>query len=160
MPLPRECPVGPRRKRKTPKKNLEGHVVRECLAFLQLHPDVVYMERRNTGMVLFEGGGAIRFGSKGAADIWCLMAQYKHRDNCRIGLSNGVTACCPEDWCENCSDCKRLIHVEIEAKRADGKGRQSADQKEFQKFCDDYGIPYILTTSAEKLAEELARIST
>lgn len=145
MPLPQDCPVGPRGKRKTPKKNLEGHVVRECLAFLRLHPDVVYVERRNTGMIRFQGGGAIRFGSKGAADIWCLIRLRAIMSKTLIG---------------RIIHSSRIAHVEIECKRADGKGRQSADQKEFQKFCDDHSIPYILTTSAEKLAEELTRIST
>lgn len=145
MPLPKECPIGPQRKRKrTPKKHLEGAVIRECLQFLAKHPDVVYYERRNTGAVQFQDGGFIRFGSVGAADIWCLI---------RRKLTTIVEDTHPHDW-----KATILTHIEIECKRADGKGRQTADQKEFQKFCCDRHIPYILCTSASQLAEQLEAI--
>lgn len=140
MSLPKECPVGPQRKRrKTLKKNLEGTVVRECLHFLRLYPDVIYVERRNTGAVKFQDGGFIRFGSRGAGDIWCLVRAYAGYAIAGRPMST-------------------LMHVEIEAKRRDGKGRQSADQKEFQAFCDGVGIPYLLVTSATELAEKLSKI--
>ncbi len=149
MSLPQECPVG-KPKKKTPKKNLEAHVVRECLAFLKQSPDVLYVERRNTGAVQFQDGGFIRFGSKGAADIWCLV---------KIGLMEMILPA-NEDagYISRPSDSYLVRHVEVEAKRADGKGRQSADQKKFQEFCDSHRIPYILVTSADELKSKIAAI--
>ena len=134
MSLPKDCPIGPQRKRKPPKANLEGHVVRECMQFLGRHPSVLYVERRNTGAVQFQGGGFLRFGAKGAADIWCLV-----RKTCSRGHPYH-------------------IHIEIEAKRSDGKGRQSPEQQEFQELCDSHDIPYILTTSILDLGEKLDKI--
>ncbi len=122
----KKCPVGPKRKR-TPKRNLEGAVVRECLRYLEDNDDVLYVERRNTGAVELQGGGYIRFGSKGAADIWCLVETYTFYP----------------------------VHVEIECKRRDGKGRQSKDQKDFQAMCERIGVPYFLVISAEELAKKI-----
>lgn len=154
--LPQECPVGKRKKRrKTPKKNLEAQVVRKCLRLLAEHPDVVYAERRNTGMVLFQGGGCVKFGHKGAADIWCLLNVYQYDHNCRHGFSNGYPQCHPEDWGSQCDNCKQLIHIEIECKRADGKGKQTPAQQNFEIFCHGRNIPYLLVTSAKELAEKL-----
>ena len=87
----------------------------------------------------------MRFGSKGAADIWCLV---------KAPIQN---------WINNfdrhmIEDEDVLVHVEIECKRADGKGRQSEAQKKFQQFCDSQGIPYILVISASELAEKLSAI--
>lgn len=121
-------------RRKTPKKNLEARVVRECLKLLAEHPDVVYAERRNTGMVLFQGGGCVKFGHKGAADIWCLY-------RVPMVIDIGITTI--------------NRHVEIECKRADGKGKQTPAQLEFQEFCEEHGIPYLLVTSAKELAKKL-----
>jgi len=131
MSLPKECPVGLQRKRrKTPGKNLEAGVVRDCLRFLRECPGVIYVERRNTGALQIQGGGYVRFGSKGAADIWCLVK----------------------------TQCRHPLHIEIECKRADGKGRLSPNQKTFQNFCGHYGIFYIVTTSAEYLAKIVGEI--
>lgn len=140
MTLPKDCPIGPQRKR-SPKKNLESHVVRECLAFLNKHPDVIYIERRNTGAVQFQDGRFIRFGSKGAADIWCLVRMKNSY------LYNR------ERWILT-----TIAHIEIECKRADGKGRLSPDQKRFREFCDSQCIPYILATSTSDLEKGLAEI--
>ncbi len=142
--MPQECPINKPRKR-SPKKDGEAVVVRECLLFLKQHPQVIYVERRNTGAVQFADGGFIRFGSKGAADIWCLV---------EAPIQN---------WINNfdrhmIEDENVLVHVEIECKRADGKGRQSEAQKKFQQFCDYRGIPYILVISASELAEKLSAI--
>jgi len=125
MSIPRVCPIGRKRKR-SPRVDLEGSLVRECLAYLRDNLDVVYVERRNTGALRVQGGGFIRFGAKGAADIWCLVASERN-------------------W-------PHLRHVEIECKRADGKGRLSPDQKRFQAFCRNEAIPYFVVTSAEELA--------
>ncbi len=147
--LPQECPVG-KPKKKTPKKNLEAHVVRECLKFLKQSPDVIYVERRNTGAVQFEDGGYVQFGQKGAADIWCLV---------KIGLSEMIVPANEDaDIIFQPSDSYIVKHVEIECKRSDGKGYQSVAQKKFQEFCDSRHIPYILTTSADELKLKIAAI--
>ena len=148
--IPKDCPIGPRRKR-SPKKNLEGGVVRECLKFLELCPNVVYTERRNTGAVQFQDEGFIRFGQRGAADIWCLVKKHLYE----MDISDDLTV--PTQ--SRLSDSYIIEHVEIECKRADGKGRQSVDQKRFQEFCDNHYIPYILTTSASELAEKIEAIA-
>ena len=147
--LPQKCPINKPRKR-TPKKNLEGPVVKACIEYLIEHRDVIYVERRNTGAVQFQNGGFIRFGSKGAADIWCLVKSrvFPFKSDGSIGAD------LPIQDCEH----RFIVHVEIECKRADGKGRQSEAQKKFQEFCDDRGIPYILTTSASYLAEQISAI--
>lgn len=152
MSMPQDCPIQKPRRRQSKRTGLEAQVVRECLLFLKQHPRVVYVERRNTGAVQFQDGGFIRFGQKGAADIWCLVETYRHDHNCQHGVSNGHPMCCPEDWGLACDGCCSVIHVEIECKRSDNKGRQSAVQKQFQEFCDNHRIPYILTTSAQELA--------
>jgi hypothetical protein len=138
MSLPKKCPVGPQRKRRSKSKNLEASVVRECLQLLKQHPDVIYVERRNTGAVQFQDGGFIRFGQKGAADIWCLIRAV----GCSVG-GQTVPSC---------------HHVEIECKRADGKGRLSPDQKQFREFCESHRIPYILTISATELMGKIQAI--
>ncbi len=150
MSLPQEMPIGPpkRRRKRTPKKDLEGTVIRECLRALRACSAVVYVERRNTGAVLFQGGGFVRFGHVGAADIWCLvkLPGYRARKD-RDGFplqQRGIL----------------YQHVEIECKRADGKGRQSPNQKRFQELCDSCGIPYILTTSAQELMTKIDEISS
>lgn len=125
----------PKKRRRSKRKGLEATVVRECLKFLKADPRVIYVERRNTGAVQFQDGGFMRFGSKGAADIWCLI----ERDVGSCGDMVAVTT-----------------HIEIECKRADGKGRLSFDQKEFRQFCDKSGIPYFLVTSVEELKLRLA----
>lgn len=143
MSLPKDCPVGPQRKR-TPKKNLEGLVVRECLAYLKQHSNVIYVERRNTGAVRFQDGGFIRFGAKGAADIWCLV---RADAACFV---NGI-------WPVN-----QFItqHIEIECKRRDGHGHLTPDQKRFQEFCNEHNIPYFVVTSAEELKKKIGAICT
>ncbi len=149
MSLPRKCPVGKPRKRSS-RKDLEGSVVRDCLKFLIDCPDVVYVERRNTGAVKFQGGGFIRFGQKGAGDIWCLVKLPLYEMD--------VPADPDEPLRTHLSSSYLLKHVEIECKRADGKGRQSADQKTFQEFCEEHRIPYILTISANDLSEQIRAI--
>ena len=149
--IPKDCPINKPRKR-TPRKNLEAVVVRECLLYLKQHPQVIYIERRNTGAVVLEGGGFIRFGSKGAADIWCLIQcrSLKHYPDeqmfvCQDNIDGSCAGSCH-------------THVEVECKRQDGKGRQSEAQKAFQEYCDSHGIPYILVTSANELAKKLSAI--
>lgn len=133
MSLPQKCPVGPQRKRRS-KKNLEGPVVKECLQFLKQCSDVIYTERRNTGAVKFQDGGFIQFGKVGAADIFCLVKADRGSFGDQVSV---------------------LIHVEIECKRADGKGSQSPDQIKFQEFCNSHHIPYILCTSAKQLKKKI-----
>jgi len=135
--IPKQIPIGKPKRKKTPKKNLEGVVVRACLKHLREDPDVEYVERRNTGAVQLQGGGFIRFGSKGAADIWCLVRVSGNRVF-PAGMNHSP-----------------LEHVEVEVKRADGKGRLSKDQKVFQDMCNEKGIPYLVVTSVEQLIRTL-----
>ncbi len=146
--LPKKCPIARPRKRRTPKKDLEGAVVRDCLIFLKDHPKVVYFERRNTGAIKFDDGRFMRFGQKGAADIWCLLNTARHL----------VTQDQNGTWFRSKQSVGGVVHVEIECKRGDGKGRLSPDQRKFREFCDNRNISYILTTSAEGLAAEIAKI--
>jgi hypothetical protein len=122
-----------RRRRKTPKKDSEATVLRECLIYLKKCPDTVFTERRNTGAVAFEDGGFIRFGTPGAADIWCLIQGYA-QDVMNVPI---------------------LIHIEIECKRRDGKGKLNPAQRAFKQFCEKSGIPYFVVTSRENLIEQL-----
>lgn len=134
MGIPKEIPIGKPKRR---KPTLESKVVRECLAFLKQHPRVIYVERRNTGAVKFQDGGFMRFGSKGAADIFCLLNKAGPNE------INGL----PIYWHGH------PIHCEIECKSA--KGRLSQPQKEFREFCDKHGIPYFLARSVKDLDKAL-----
>lgn len=125
----------PRRK----KAHLEAAVQRECLKWLNAHPRVVYVERRNTGAVRFNDGGYVKFGAKGAADIWCLLqVPPTHFVDDDYGGPEYI-----------------VQHVEIECKRRDGKGRLSANQKAFQKHCKENDVLYLVVTSAEDLEKQM-----
>jgi len=124
-----------KRKHRTPTNDRESAVLKECLQFLNGHENVVYVERRNTGAVKFVDGFFMRFGSPGAADIWCII-------DCDISYNDYAGPMGP-------------THVEIECKRRDGKGRLSEDQKTFKRMCNKSGIPYFVVTSAEDLKEQL-----
>lgn len=115
-------------KHRSKRKDLEASVQRECLAWLTACDNVLYVERRNSGAVQFSDGAFMRFGAKGAADIWCIV--------------KGVHGHYP-------------VHIEIECKRRDGKGRLSQHQKVFQKHCEEIGVPYLVVTSAEDLEQQL-----
>lgn len=147
--IPKDCPIN-KSKKKRSRKNLEAPVVKECLQYLLKCPQVIYVERRNTGAVQFQDGGFLRFGQKGAADIWCLIKSktFPFKSDGSIGA----------DLPFNTDDFRFLVHVEIECKRADGRGRQSEAQKKFQEFCEGHSIPYILTISANQLAEQISAI--
>ena len=171
MSMPQDCPVGPR-KRRAKRAGLEGPVVRECLKLLHDDPRVVYVERRNNGAVQFDDGGFVRFGSKGAADIFCIckipVYVFEPLPRVQIEHKDGQNYVCEASSASPIEDGDiighyvpvhyRLAHVEIECKRSDGKGRQSAVQKEFQEFCDNQGIPYILVKSTTELKIELNRL--
>ena len=121
-----EAKVKAKRKR-TPKKDLEAAVQRECLKWLASQPDLVaYFERRNTG-ALVVGERYIKFGSPGAADIWVLIT--------RPGSG-------------------RVYHIEIECKRRSG-GRLSRAQQKFRALCNKIGVVYLVVTSAEDLQIQL-----
>jgi len=128
------------RRRKTPKKDSEAAVLRECLIYLKKCLDTVFTERRNTGAVAFEGGGFIRFGTPGAADIWCLISQ----DLCHV-VNDSYPAF------------DHLVHIEIECKRRDGKGKLSPAQQAFKQFCEKSTIPYFVVTSAADLDKQLKK---
>lgn len=148
----RGVPIRNRKKHGTPKKDLEAAVLRECLMFLRSCEWVAYVERRNTGAVQFEGGGFLRFGHEGAADIWCLIRQPLFGMDVSEDLTiETVHFKLPIE------ECQWFNHVEIECKRRDGKGRLNASQVKFQKFCGETGIPYFVVTSAEDLARQLRK---
>lgn len=130
--------TGPDKKRrhKTPKKDLESGVLRECLQWLSKHPRVVHIERRNTGAITFAGGDFMRFGLIGAADIICRVA---HQDLPGYGPMH------PQP-------------VEIECKRRDGKGRLSSAQDKFKQRMEHIGVPYLVVTSAEDLEKQLKEL--
>lgn len=143
------APPPKKRRRKSPKSSLEAGVIRGCVKYLHDCPAVVYVERRNTGAVRFADGGFVRFGSKGAADIWCLIRTQVYHT--RPDEETGDVWMSPEADVD-------LTHIEIECKRADGKGKQSEAQVQFQQFCNKNNIPYLLVTSATELAEKLSQI--
>ena len=138
-------PVPKKRRRRTPKKDSEAAVLRECLLYLKKCPRVVYTERRNTGAIAFADGGFMRFGSPGAADIWCLIQMdaggVRKTRNPRYMVFTDP----------------QITHVEIEVKRRDGKGKLSSAQQAFKQFCDKSDIPYFVVTSAADLAEQLKK---
>ncbi len=145
---------GPHRIR-SKRKDLEAGVLRECTRWLRANPGVVYVERRNTGAVAFEGGGFMRFGAPGAADLWCLV-----RCQMMAKQVDQEPPCwqCPPHCARECCSSSCLVHVEIECKRRDGKGRLSPAQKAFQDRCENIGVAYLVVTSAEDLARKFQRI--
>lgn len=138
-----------KRRRRTPKKDSEAAVLRECLLYLKKCPDTVFTERRNTGAVAFADGGYMRFGTPGGADIWCLILSpiFPFKSDGSIGADLPFNNC----------PYKFLIHIEIETKRRDGKGKLSSAQQAFKQFCEKSGIPYFVVTSAADLAEQLKK---
>ncbi len=152
MSMSKDIPMGdPRKRKKSKKSDLEGVVVRECLAYLRKHPAVIHVERRNTGALQIGGGGFVRFGHKGAADIFCLIQCWCAK------FTPGYGWDCEGNIDGNC-DGSCHTHLEVECKRADGKGRLSADQKTFKKMCDEHRIPYIVAISVADVEKELSRI--
>ena len=140
-----DIPAPKKRRRRTPKKDSEAAVLRECMIYLKKHPDTVFTERRNTGAVAFADGGFIRFGTPGAADIWCLIQMdaggVRKTRNPRYMVFTDP----------------QITHVEIEVKRRDGKGKLSSAQQAFKQFCEKSGIPYFVVTSAADLDEQLKK---
>ena len=133
-----DWPEKKKRRRTTPKANLEDGVKKECMALLaglQKTGQVRLYERRNVLFMRTEDGGVIQAGVKGRADIWAVVL-------------DGRPADCPAI----------PTHVEIECKRRDGKGVQSDAQKDFEALCHRRGIPYLLVTSAADLRRELRAI--
>lgn len=76
-------PIPKRKRHKTPKKNLEAAVLKECLVWLKQQG--YYAERRNTGAIKTDTA-FFRFGSPGAADIFAVIdgrhyeVEVKRRD--------------------------------------------------------------------------------
>ena len=126
-----DWPAKKKKRRTTPKKDLEDGVKRDCielLAHLQKIGEVCLYERRNVLVMHTTDGGFVQAGVKGRADIWAVVF-------------DGSSADCPPI----------PTHVEIECKRRDGKGTLSAAQKDFQAFCKAHGVPYVVVKSAEEL---------
>ena len=141
-------PKPPRPRRKTKRKDLEAAVLKECMLWLIKDPRVLYVERRNTGMLEFASGGRISFGKPGAADIWCLLKLELFELDVGNMEMSGVRV----------SDSFLVKHVEIECKRRQG-GRLSARQKDFQAHCKEIRVPYLVVTSAEALAEQIKQLT-
>ena len=117
------------RKMKTPSHDTEAAVLREAMQIAKARG--WYVERRNTGAVKTAEGGFFRYGSPGAADLIVIVP---------------VRGYLP-------------IHIEAEAKRRDGKGRQSESQVAFQESMVDYAVPYFVFTSGEEFEEKIKQIS-
>lgn len=87
-------PLPKQRRRKTPKKDLEAGVVKECMAWLCQKG--YYAERRNTGAIK-TANTFLRFGRPGAADIFAVIngqhveIECKRRDG-KGRLSDGQKA--------------------------------------------------------------------
>lgn len=88
-----------------------------------------YVERRNTGAIRTEDS-FFRYGSPGAADLIVV-----------VRLKGFLP-----------------IHIEAEAKRRDGRGRQSEGQKAFEESMKEYGIPYFIFTNGEEFLREILKI--
>jgi len=125
-----------KKRRNLNRKGLENLVKKDCIALLhrlQKTGAVCLYERRNNITLPTTDGGMVFAGVRGRADMWAV-----------VNLQGGVYA--------------RGKHVEIECKRADGKGSLSPKQKDFRTFCMEQDIPYLVVTSAVQLAEELQRL--
>lgn len=142
-----DYPIPKKRRCRTPKKDSEAAVLRECLIYLRDIPRVVYVERRNTGAIAFADGGFMRFGTPGGADIWCLI-------RCLSTQLYPTGWICTGNVDSSCSG-SCFTHIEIEVKRRDGKGKLSSAQQSFKRFCEKSGIPYFVVTSKENLIEQL-----
>jgi hypothetical protein len=143
-------PKPPSPKRKQNRHNLEATVLKECLAWLRANPRVVYTERRNTGVVTFTDGGRVAFGRKGASDIWCLIQTPLYELLVPDDPDQEITTQESGEF--------SVKHVEVEIKRRDGTGKLSLAQEKFQHFCREIGVPYLVATSAEDLAEQLKKM--
>jgi hypothetical protein len=119
------------------RKNLENPVKKACLALLarlQKQGSVRLYERRNNIALDTTDGGRVFAGVKGRADIWAVVRT-------EVLFPQNVQ--------------RTLQHVEIECKRADGKGRLSNAQSRFKAECDLKRIPNFIVTSVEELVEQL-----
>lgn len=121
-----------KRRRTTPKRDLENAVKLECLALLahlQKKGSVYIYERRNNLQLFTADGGLIQAGVPGRADIWAVVER-------QIEPEAGQ------------------VHIEIECKRRKG-GTLSPAQKDFRAFCAEQGIPYFVVRSGEELEKNL-----
>lgn len=120
-----------KRRRTTPKDELENAVKLECLkvfARLQATGQVLLFERRNNLMLPTMDGGMIQAGVPGRADIWAVVVLNRQQQ-----------------------------HVEVECKRRKG-GTLSPKQKDFRAFCAEQGIPYFVVRSGEELEKNLGKL--
>ena len=119
------------RKMKTPSNDTEAAVLREAIMIAKARG--WYVERRNTGAIKTDTS-FFRYGSPGAADLIVVVRLY--------ASSGGYFP----------------VHIEAEAKRRDGRGRQSESQIAFQEEMKNYGIPYFVFTSGEEFALKIDEI--
>lgn len=117
----------PSKRRRSSASDLEASVIKEAVLIARQRG--WNLKRRNTGAVFTPDGRMIRYGGKGAADVF-LVVQV-----------NGMP-----------------LHIEAEAKRRDGKGRLSAAQLAFAGWCHDEGIPYFTFTSGKEFESKVEKI--
>jgi len=82
-------PIPKRKRHKTPKKNLEAAVLKECLVWLKQQG--YYAERRNTGAIDV-GRTVLQFGSPGAADIFAVVHGRHVEIECKRRDGQGRTS--------------------------------------------------------------------
>lgn len=68
----------------------EAQVLRSVLRALELHPDVAWARRMNSGAAKTESGGWIRFGFEGCPDIW-FMTRAGRLGVCEVKRPTGRT---------------------------------------------------------------------
>lgn len=112
-------------KKKTPRKDLESTVQRECVKYLKSLG--VPVNRQNAGLI-HTGTHHIKLAEAGAADLVSIVPDGSGR------------------------------HLEVECKRRDGKGRQTEDQKNYQRRVERWNGVYLLVTSKEDLEGQLNAI--
>jgi len=78
--------VAAKRRKRTPKKDLEAAVLKEGLCWLHAHGILAW--RNNTGALSLAGGGFIRFGKVGSADITGILPNGQ-RLECEAKRRNG-----------------------------------------------------------------------
>ena len=63
--------------RLTRPEPLEGQVLKTVLRALELHPDIAFAVRMNSGATKTISGGWIKFGFPGCPDIWAMTKAGK-----------------------------------------------------------------------------------
>lgn len=115
------------------KKTPEGAILKSILEYLAVKK--IWHRRMNSGAVKTEGGGFMRFGTPGMADI---LASYDPT------AQEGFTR-----------DLPYFLWIEVKATN----GIQSAAQKEFQTEIEKEGHYYLIARSIEDVEAWISRNS-